>query len=360
VPRHRGPRERLAPGIYRDARGVSVVAVVAGDHQERRYPADTPLEQLQQHRANLQAAMGRSVRLSGGKPGTLAGDAARYLAAVKAMPSYRTRLLYVRRWVEALGAVRRDKLTPAQIRTQLQLWATTPRPPLRKGQPDRPPLKTETLRHLLKVLRHWYTVLDGRGERNPARDVPMPAAPQAEPRHIPALAIARILRQFKPRSKTRARLAVMATTAMAPAEIGRLTPDHLRWPEGLVIVLGRRKGAGTAPRAIPMTRHSRPALRALARVGAWGPFSVSSMHKHFRLACEAAGYGETAWRPYDLRHSLLTFIAMTGRDERAVQAWAGHTSMTTTARYTLTSVSARVQAAADAFTRPRKPRGGQL
>jgi integrase len=357
MPRHRGARTRIAPGIYRDTGGVSVIAIVGDQRAERRYPADTPLAQLQQHREALQAALRRSRRrVSTAPPGTLAADAAAYLEAVRAMPSYRTRALYVDRWVAALGPVRRDQLTPAQIRTQLQVWATTRRPPLRPTLPDRPPLAPETLRHLLKVLRHWYTVLDGRGARNPAREVPMPPAPQAQPRYIPPLAIAAILRQFTPRSKTRARLAVMASTAMAPAEIMRLRPEDVRWDVGLVVVSGRRKGAGTAPRALPLTRHSRPALRALARVDAWGRFSASSLHTRFRAACEAAGYGATDWRPYDLRHSLLSYLAVTSRDERAVQAWAGHTSLATTARYTLTSVDARVLAAADTFARKR---GGQ-
>lgn len=348
MPRNRGKRETLAPGIYRDDRGISIVATVGGQQEERRYPLDTPLEELQRHRRTLAAAMRKTRRAA--TPGTLAGDADAYLRAVRSMPSYATRATYVDHWVTALGDVKRRALTPVQIRQQLQAWATGPQP--RYGTPYAP----ETLRHLLKVLRHWYTVLDGKGARNPARDVPLPAAPKPEPRAIPPLAVAHILRQFRARSQTRARLAVIATTAMTHAELKRLQPAHIQWEAGVVIALARRKGAGAEARSIPMTRHARLALRAFARVKAWGDFSNSSMHARFRAACEAAGYGETDWRPYDLRHTMLTEVARLTRDDRAVQEWAGHTSAAMVRRYTLGSVSTRLAQAAGAFAKPKTPK----
>lgn len=353
APRQRSPRERLATGIYRDTTGISVVVVLDGQPHERRHPLGTPLRTLQAARKKLHATLLR-IRGTVAAPGTLAGDAPAYLAAVASMPSYRTRALYVRRWVEVFGLQRRDTLTPLQIRTQLQAWAVTPRPPRREGGPPRPPLKPETLRHLLKVLRHLYTVLDGRGAPNPARDVPMPPAPAPELRAIPPLAIAHILRQFRTGSKTRARLAVLATTGMGPSEIMRLEPGHIRLADGVVMAMARRKGQGAAARAIPLTTHARLALRAFVRAKAWGRFSPPAMHHGFRRACERAGYGATDWRPYDLRHTFAAYVAAAG-DQYAVQAVLGHTTIATTTRYTLGSVDARVW---NAVLGPRGPRRG--
>ena len=79
------------------------------------------------------------------KPGTLAGDAPTYLAAVASMPSYQTRALYVRRWCDALGPVSRKKLTAIEVRTQLQVWATCHASAAAAGRfLARPPLKVET------------------------------------------------------------------------------------------------------------------------------------------------------------------------------------------------------------------------
>lgn len=284
------------------------------------------------------------------RPGTLPADAPAYLKAVRAMPSYETRATHVGHWVAALGDLDRSAITPVQIRTQLQTWATTDQ--ARYGRPYAP----ETLRHLLKVLRHLYSVLDGKGAANPAREVPMPPAPDPEPRAIPAVAVVRILRQFMPGSKTRARLAVIATTAMSHAEVKRLQPAHVRWDEGVVIALARRKGKGAAARTIPMTARSRRALTEFARVKAWGAFSNSAMHSRFRVACERAGYGETGWRPYDLRHTLLTYLAQVTRDDRAVQEWGGHTSAKMVQRYTLGSVSTRLEHAGKMLDRPDRKR----
>ena len=186
----------------------------------------------------------------------------------------------------------------------------------------------------------------------------MPPAPAPEPRAMPPLAIAQILRQFRTRSKTRARLAVIATTAMAHAEVKRLQPEHIHWDAGVVVALARRKGKGAAARTIPITSHARLALQAFERSQAWGDFLCGlDAHARFRDACDRAGYGDTDWRPYDLRHTMLTAVAQQSRDERAVQEWAGHTSMSTTARYTLASLSPRLAAAAATFGQgPRAPR----
>lgn len=348
MPKNRSKRARVAVGIYRDSHGFEVQVCVGGERQSRRFPRGTNVDTLRGERDAMRVSL-RSARTRAGwremAPGTLAADAPRYLQAVRAMPSFTTRRDYINKWVGELGDIYRDRLEPWQIRSAIQKWSTENQP--RYGKPYKP----ETLRHLLKALRHLYIVLDGKEAPNPARQVPLPAVERPAPRSIPALRIAAVLRQFKPRSKTRARLAVIASTGMAHAEVKRLRPEHVRWADGFVIAMGRRKGGGAAPRAVPLTPHSRLALKAMARLDAWGTFSNSSMHSRFREACAKAGFGDLAWTPYDLRHSLATQIAQLTGDERAVQTWLGHTSMSTTARYTLGSIDARLARAADVLTR---------
>lgn len=48
MPRNRGARTRLAPGIYQDDKGISVVGIAGGlPHREVRFPTGTPLDELQ-------------------------------------------------------------------------------------------------------------------------------------------------------------------------------------------------------------------------------------------------------------------------------------------------------------------------
>lgn len=325
MPRDRGRRYRLATGIYRDKSGIAVIVSVAGKRHEQRFPHDTDLTTL---------LVWRKARLTTPlvADGTLKADAPRYLAAVSAMPSYAARAWQIGQWVRALGRHKRREITPLMIRTQMQAFSAQYAP--------------QTCRHLLNALRQLYTVLDGKGAANPARDVPPPPVPQPEARAIPVLQVAKVLHALRPTSKTRARLAVIATTGMAHCEVARLKPEHVDWQAGTITILGRHKGAGQRPRTIPMTRHSRLALRAFIRANAWGAFSTASMRSRFLDACQRAGADGQRWRPYDLRHTLATALAL-GGDERAVQAWLGHTTLATSSRYTLGSISPRLTSAKD-------------
>jgi site-specific recombinase XerD len=337
VPRNRGARERVATGIYRDARGFSIVAVVGGEHHERRYPLGTGIRTLMDRREDLKAELRREqARTAATSPqfGTLKADAPRYLAAVHSMPSYAARAWQIGLWVEALGHRQRDAINPADVSTQLHTW---------HAAGDAP----QTCNHLRTALVQLYVRLDGKEARNPARAVPKFRVEAPVARALPVLAVARILRQFRPRSQTRARLAVIATTGISHAEMMRLMPDDIR--PHVLIARARRKGHGTQPRTIPLTKHARLALRAFVRSACWGRFSTASMRSRFLDACERAGYSGRGWRPYDLRHTFATAVALASGDDRAVQELLGHTDRKTGQRYTLGSVDARVAKAIEAL-----------
>lgn len=359
MPRHRGARERLATGVYRDARGVSVVAHVNGRQVEERHPHGTPLATLRARREALRVDARRAAaKAEAARPqaGTLAADAPAYLATCRAMPSFEARARHVALWVEALGAVRRDAITPAMVAAQLQAWRAD-------GYAE------QTCNLLRTALIQLYAVLDGAEARNPARAVPKYRIRYDDPRALPALVVARILRQFRPSSKTRARLAVIATTGLAHAELKRLQPRDVELAPrltrdgdtfGVVIARARRKGSGAAARAVPLTRHAWRALRVFVRVQAFGDFSHHSMRSRFRDACARAGYvlkGPDAphgldWRPYDLRHTFATAVAQASGDERAVAEILGHApGSAMTRRYTLGSIAPRVAAAVAALRR---------
>lgn len=334
----RSPRTRIERNIYQDASGYELSVMVNGERRPMRMPLGSTRQQLRAALAQLRAGLQRTSARQA--TGTLAADAPRYLAAVRSMPSYQDRQHHIEQWVAVFGDRRRDTLTAADIAAQLHRWRATGK-------------AAQTCNHLRTALSQLYTVLDGPDATNPARQVrKFPTEPPL-PRALPMPAVTAILRRLRKDGKTRARLAVIAYTGMGHAELRRLQAEDVRLDEGVVIARARRKGSGAAPRVIPLTRRARAALRLFVRLDAFGPFSRSSMHTAFRRACDNAGYGDTDWRPYDLRHTFGTEVVLASGDERAAQVLLGHSTLGTTARYTLGAAQARAAAAVAAMDKRR-------
>jgi len=355
----------VATGIYRDARGCSIVVVVDGEHHERRYPLGTPLQALIRHREDLSAHLRRQSHHSAPAKGTLEAAARAYLSTVTAMPSFKSRRRQIDLWVGVFGRKPVAELTHVLLAAQLQRWLTESR-----SDSDDRPYSTQYVLHLHTALSHLFTTLYPEAD-NPLDRVPRRRPPEAEPRAIAVLAFLRILRAYPRGSKMKARHAVMAATGLGQKELARVRPDDLQLAprldraasvHGTVIARARRKGQGAAPRTIPLTRHAWRAWRLFVRLDAFGSFSTSNLRRDFRAAATTAGFvlKDAAhlegldWRPYDARHTFLTAVAEASRDERAVQALGGHSDIRMVRRYTQRSVDPRVTAAIGALDGPRR------
>jgi len=179
----------------------------------------------------------------------------------------------------------------------------------------------------------------------------------------------------------------------------RLRPDHVDWMGKSLYVPGREKGRGTRGRRVPLLPEGLKALRALDQHDGWGPFSTSSVHKSFLVACShvkqelaaqqaprerdaheaethsrehaafraackrvikaAAKAGSPVpsldgVRPYDLRHSFGTAVYRASGDIRATQELLGHSAPALTARYTLGAVDDRLKAAVASVVPPSR------
>lgn len=340
MPKGRGQRERIERGIYRDAYGYEVQVMVRGHRKSARFPLSLSRTALRDEREALRVELRKKKAPKTAVACTLAADAVRYLAAVRAMPSYSDRARAIDEWVTAFGDQDRDDIEAADVSAQLHAWRHAGK-------------AAQTCNHLRTALSQLYARLDGPDARNPARAVPKFRVEAPLPRAIPQAAVTAILRHLRKHGKTRARLAVIASTGLAHAELRRLTPGDIDLKAGTVIARARRKGAGSVPRVIPLTRRAKAALRLFVRLEAFGAFGRSSMHKAFRRACTAAGYADTDWRPYDLRHTFGTAVVLASGDEKAAQILLGHASSSTTGRYTLGAAQARALAAVAAMDRRR-------
>lgn len=294
---------------------------VGGTPYRTSYPLDTPMSVMQQWRIAQRAKVP--------KTGTLAADIATYLLTVTHMPSYTDRARDLATWQATLGGHRsRAALTTPEIDAALSGW-------LAEGY------SPTTVLHRRTALLHLFHRLDGKDVPNPVRRAQRPREAPPAPRHIPPQAIKKILQAIT-HAPTRARLAVMATTGLPHKQLGELTRDM--WQGTLLTIPARRKGHGAPARILPLSPQALAALRQLDRLKAWGPFDRFNFRRAWRAAVRQCGYPEH-WRPYDVRHSVATWLYQATGDLATVGRLMGHRSDKTTARYAATANAALDRAA---------------
>ncbi len=316
----------------------------------KRFPRDTPPAIIRRWLTSVEFTHRTRPRT-----GTFAADAKKYLRAVTPMPTYDQRARHIAAWVEAFGPLNRVQITPAMIRTKLAEWRTTPKQVRQRhklGEPERTrtvTLSAASCNKLRTALVHLYTVLDGKAAYNPAREVPKFPEPAPLPLAVTYDVIAKLF-EAMPASKAKARLKVLAYTGIPHAEIMRIQPGDVNLETRLVAVHGRRKGAGTAARIVPLSDEGVQAFDAMATEGAWGAFSQSALRRVLLRACQRVGVPPVT--PYALRHSFGTEIYLRSGDIRATQVLMGHSTPQLTHRYTLGAVDPRVLTAIRAWKKP--------
>ena len=348
-----GGRKRIGRCVYEDAHGIAAVAHFRQATEEKRFPHGTDRDIIKQWQDETRAALRKQL---GDRPtrGTLAGDAPYYLGIVGHMKGIVERTRHITEWVARLGQRDRHRITPPEIRAALETWRVERH------------LSASSLNHRRTALQHLYSVLDGKGERNPVRSVPRYREPDALPRGLPWATIRSILREMPP-SVTRLRVALIATTGLPHATLGRLVAADVDCDARTYARPGRQKGAGTKAQRMPLSRRAAWYFRLLGRVNGWGPFSRRSLYESFRRGCvraelAASHRGETIdlsrIRPYDLRHSFATWVYAATGDVQAVKELLGHTSLATSLRYTRSAVPPALAAASAAAERIMAPRRG--
>jgi integrase len=261
-------------------------------------------------------------------------DAQKYLLAVSSMRSYSDRKRDIEAWIGIFKDRQRDTITSTEIATALQTWRLT--------------LSASSCNSRRAALQHLFTRLDGKGAKNPVRDVPKFPLPQPAARALDYPTIRKILAKV-PKGKDKARLMMLAYTGLPHSIIGQLAPENFDPVAKTLAVPGRRKGTGTRGRTLPLTPQGVQAVKMMISTKAWGPFPRYHLRWVFHQACDAAGVARA--RPYDLRHSFGTEIYRRSGDPRAVQELMLHASDAMGKRYTLAAVPERLRKAIKGFGR---------
>jgi len=315
---------------------------VNGALKTKSWPLSTLLVKMQHWRDSARVALREGTYApAGGR--TLAEDAVTYLGLVASMPTFQDREYHVNQWASVLGHRPRASIQPLDIRRQLELWRKT-------GSAKGGPLAPATLNLRRTALLALYTVLDGKHMPNPVKGVPpyreteqplrLPTHDEAQ-RAIAAMWPGRYRRKDKQSQIPQARAWVLYWTGWPSSTLERVEARHIDAARSTVLLHGRLKGGGTAPREMPVSAHALAAIQHLQKLGGLGEFDGPGLNHALRRGCESAKPKVDYFRVYALRHLFGTTLAQHSRDERGISELMGHADPRQTRRYTRHAASER-------------------
>jgi integrase len=344
-----GKRRRLAKNIFRDGNGVSGIVTVRGHTEEHRFPPTATVAEIRRsldaRRRVLEQLHPETTR------GTLADLVRKYLLELPAGPGRTSRSILLQPWVDAVGDRPFGLLMRSELTAVLERWRHAGLSASRANK------RISALRVAWKLVAP-DDALPHAIERVKRYREPVPVA-----RGVP-MALVTVVLEAMPPSASRARARVLAWTGQPPVRVMAIRPEHVRWdrqpPE--LYVSPRRKGAGSADAWLPLLPEAQTALRDLFARKACGPFHTSALARSLKRAVTVAqrtlrkqrrrddAARLEGFRLYDLRHSLLTHLAVHSGDLYAVKEYAGHSTVNTTLRYVRGAASERTRLAIAGIT----------
>jgi integrase/recombinase XerC len=220
--------------------------------------------------------------------------------------------------------------------------------------------KPSSIARKLSSLRSFYRFLAKRhGVANPMTLIDSPKHAPPLPRFLPVDEAVRLME--RPRGndvlalRNRAILEVLYGSGLRVSELVGLDMAHVDREGAVIRVLGK----GRKHRVVPLGRKAGEALDAyvaarqeLIRTPASGDDALFLSQKGRRISVrrvqqvvdQEVQYAGLPGRksPHDLRHSCATHLLDSGADLRAIQELLGHTSLSTTQRYTHITVDSLI------------------
>lgn len=215
-----------------------------------------------------------------------------------------------------------------------------------------------------------FACREGTLEANPAQGVRTPKAPKTLPRHLRPGEVESLIEAPKGEGpmvlRDRAILELLYAAGLRVSEL-----VGLDWPDvDLSARMVRVMGKGSKERMVPFGRPAAEALRAW--LGVWDtlrdavedgqPVFLTAKGKRLgdrsvrrvidRWADEAAV--ARGVHPHTLRHTFATHLLEGGADLRAIQELLGHSSLSTTQKYTHLEVERLLSVYRDAHPRARR------
>jgi integrase/recombinase XerC len=215
-----------------------------------------------------------------------------------------------------------------------------------------------------------YACREGLLPTNPAAAVRTPKAPQTLPRHLRPAEVEELLAAPAPSEgplalRDRALLELLYATGLRVSEVVGLDWDGIDLSARVLRVVGK----GRKERMVPFGRPAGDALRAWlaagqdpSPTGTGDPVFLN--HRGGRLTDRSVRRIIDRWidqtavargvHPHTLRHSFATHLLENGADLRTIQELLGHSSLSTTQKYTHLEVDRLLNVYRDAHPRARR------
>ena len=222
--------------------------------------------------------------------------------------------------------------------------------------------QASTMKKKVSAVRSFFKFLLKRGmiEQNPASGLRSPKIAKSLPRFLTVDQAFRVI-DAPPKEEKRAKLfklrdqALLETlyaTGVRVSELGGMNVDHCDFTESEVRVLGK----GGKERIVPLGKPTIEAIQAylperralLEKAKGGDPDALWLSRGGRRLSVRQVqnivrrhgtlGAGRSDLHPHAMRHTCATHLLDAGADLRSIQELLGHSSLSTTQRYTHVSV----------------------
>jgi integrase/recombinase XerC len=200
----------------------------------------------------------------------------------------------------------------------------------------------------LASLRTFFRYLSREGlvRKNPARLLVSPRQQRKIPSHLPevdAAALVEVAGEDDTSLLTRAILEMLYATGIRCSELVGLDLDEIDFEARMIRVLGKGRKERIVPfggaaheavlRYLPVRAKRRPRLQALLINKNGGRLTDRYVRRLVAARVRQVAL-RTRVSPHTLRHSFATHLLERGADLRAIQELLGHSSLSTTQRYT--------------------------
>jgi integrase/recombinase XerC len=219
-----------------------------------------------------------------------------------------------------------------------------------------------TIARKMAALRAFYRDLQRRGEvaGNPARSLRLPKVPKSLPRPLSVEDMSEVVevadrgRRDQPlRVRDRAMLELLYGAGLRVSELVGLDLANIELPARSARVLGKGGKERVVPFGLPCAEAIEHYLRLRSELRNWrtglldpralflsrlGKRLTVRQVQHLVRRYGLLGATRPGLHPHALRHSCATHLLDGGADLRAIQELLGHSSLSTTQRYTHVSV----------------------
>lgn len=227
-------------------------------------------------------------------------------------------------------------------------------------------LTDTALERKLSTLRSFFQSLSLRGilNSNPAREVPAPSKPKTTPDFLTPDEVFRLLDTppIHPNLRDNTILELLYATGARASEVASLSVGDIDFDRKLISIHGK----GNKDRVVPFGARAGLLLQQLLEenpavqsdsfgvplfLNRWQKrLSVRSIHSIVKARAKSSGM-DRAVAPHKLRHTFATHLLDNGADLRTIQEMLGHSSLSTTQKYTHVSLKKLMQVYDDAHPR---------